>query len=127
MSRAAASSSSAAEESTSSSSTAAVSSASTEAVKSTSAAASTGKADGTYALVPKSAGNPFNEREADGFTQAVEAMGGTAVVNYPDQATADAQITVIQSLISQGVDSIAVAENMCDHYHHHRYHEKLYI
>lgn len=110
-STAAASSSSAAEESTSSSSTAAVSSASTEAVKSTSAAASTGKADGTYALVPKSAGNPFNEREADGFTQAVEAMGGTAVVNYPDQATADAQITVIQSLISQGVDSIAVAAN----------------
>ena len=38
-------------------------------------------------------------------------MGGTAVVNYPDQATADAQITVIQSLISQGVDSIAVAAN----------------
>lgn len=110
-STAAASSSSADEESTSSSSTAAVSSASTEAVKSTSAAASTGKADGTYALVPKSAGNPFNEREADGFTQAVEAMGGTAVVNYPDQATADAQITVIQSLISQGVDSIAVAAN----------------
>ena len=110
-STAAASSSSAAEESTSSSSTAAVSSASTEAVKSTSAATSTGKADGTYALVPKSAGNPFNEREADGFTQAVEAMGGTAVVNYPDQATADAQITVIQSLISQGVDSIAVAAN----------------
>ncbi len=66
---------------------------------------------GTYALVPKSAGNPFNEREADGFTQAIEAIGGTAVVSYPEAATADAQITVIQSLISQGVDSIAVAAN----------------
>ncbi len=66
---------------------------------------------GKYALVPKSAGNPFNEREADGFKKAIEAAGGEAVVNYPEAATADAQITVIQSLISQGVDSIAVAAN----------------
>ncbi|MBE5911461.1 rhamnose ABC transporter substrate-binding protein [Pseudobutyrivibrio sp.] len=70
-----------------------------------------GGAAGTYALVPKSAGNPFNEKEADGFTAAIEAMGGTAVVQYPESATADAQITVIQSLISQGVDSICVAAN----------------
>ncbi len=70
-----------------------------------------GGAVGTYALVPKSAGNPFNEKEADGFTAAIEAMGGTAVVQYPESATADAQITVIQSLISQGVDSICVAAN----------------
>ena len=66
---------------------------------------------GTYALVPKSAGNPFNEKEADGFTAAVEAMGGTPIVQYPETATADAQITVIESLISQGVDSICVAAN----------------
>ena len=113
----AAASSSAAEESssseaaTSSSATETAEASSAEEVKSSSAAASTGKADGTYALVPKSAGNPFNEREADGFTEAVKAMGGTPVVSYPDSATADAQITVIQSLISQGVDSIAVAAN----------------
>jgi len=75
------------------------------------AADSSASAGGTYALVPKSAGNPFNEKEADGFTAAVEAMGGTAIVQYPESATADAQITVIQSLISQGVDSICVAAN----------------
>src|SRR5699024_3035942 len=33
------------------------------------------------------------------------------IVSYPEQATADAQITVLQSLISQGVDSISVAAN----------------
>ena len=66
---------------------------------------------GTYALVTKSAGNPFNEKEAEGFQQAVEAMGGTAIIQHPEAATADAQITVIQSLISQGVDSICIAAN----------------
>lgn len=64
-----------------------------------------------YAFVPKSAGNPYNEKEADGFQEAVESVGGTAVIQYPESATADAQITVIESLISQGVDSICVAAN----------------
>ena len=66
---------------------------------------------GTYAIVPKSAGNAFNEKEVEGFKEVIEANGGTCVVNYPEEATADAQITVINSLISQGVDSIAVAAN----------------
>lgn len=74
-------------------------------------AAKGGSGSGTYALVPKSAGNPFNEKEAEGFKKAVEAAGGTAVIQYPETATADAQITVIQSLISQKVDSICVAAN----------------
>jgi rhamnose transport system substrate-binding protein len=66
---------------------------------------------GTYALVPKSAGNPFNEREADGFRQAVEAVGGKAVIAYPKSADAEAQIAEIRSLIGQKVDTIAVAAN----------------
>lgn len=66
---------------------------------------------GTYAIITKAAGNPYNEKEAEGFVQAVEEMGGTAIVQHPEAATADAQITVIQSLISQGVDSIAIAGN----------------
>lgn len=65
----------------------------------------------TYAIVPKSAGNPYNEKEVEGFVRIIEANGGKAVVNYPEEATADAQISVINSLISQGVDSIAVAAN----------------
>ena len=68
-------------------------------------------ADCTFAIVPKSAGNPFNEAEAQGFQEAIEAAGAECIVSYPEQATADAQITVLQSLISQGVDSISVAAN----------------
>ncbi|MGI6055815.1 MAG: rhamnose ABC transporter substrate-binding protein [Bilifractor sp.] len=100
--------------STSSSSSAASTSAGSEAVASTSGAAGVGEATGNYALVPKSAGNPFNEREASGFQDALKALGCSddqIIVSYPDNATADAQITVIQSLISQGVSSIAVAAN----------------
>jgi rhamnose transport system substrate-binding protein len=100
--------------STSSSSSAASTSAGSEAVASTSGAAGVGEATGKYALVPKSAGNPFNEREASGFQDALKALGCSddqIIVSYPDNATADAQITVIQSLISQGVSSIAVAAN----------------
>ena len=68
-------------------------------------------ADCTFAIVPKSARNPFNEAEAQGFQEAIEAAGAECIVSYPEQATADAQITVLQSLISQGVDSISVAAN----------------
>lgn len=75
------------------------------------AAASKSEGGATYAIVPKSAGNPFNEKEVEGFKEVIEAAGATCVVNYPEEATADAQITVINSLISQGVDSIAVAAN----------------
>ncbi len=65
----------------------------------------------TYAIVTKSAGNPYNEKEAEGFVEVIEAMGGEAIVKHPESATADAQVSVIQSLISQGVDSIAIAAN----------------
>ena len=112
------SSSTAASSSAASTSTAAssnsVTSGSTEAVASTSGAAGVGEATGKYALVPKSAGNPFNEREASGFQDALKALGCSddqIIVSYPDNPTADSQITVIQSLISQGVSSIAVAAN----------------
>ena len=65
----------------------------------------------TLALVTKAAGNPYNEKEAEGFTEVVEGEGGSVVIQHPESATADAQIAVINSLISQGVDAIAVAAN----------------
>ncbi|MDO5424250.1 MAG: rhamnose ABC transporter substrate-binding protein [Eubacteriales bacterium] len=65
----------------------------------------------TFAIVTKSAGNPFNEREESGFQEVIEACGGTAIIKQPEAATADAQVSVIQSLISQGVDSISIAAN----------------
>ena len=66
---------------------------------------------GTFAIVTKSAGNPFMDRLASGFSEVIEAAGGSVVRQDPESATADAQITVIQSLISQGVDTIAISAN----------------
>ncbi|MCD8021171.1 MAG: rhamnose ABC transporter substrate-binding protein [Clostridiales bacterium] len=65
----------------------------------------------TMAFVSKSAGNPYNEKEAEGFQEIVEAEGYECIIQHPEEATAEAQITVINSLISQGVDSITVAAN----------------
>lgn len=65
----------------------------------------------TFAIVTKSAGNPFNQREESGFQEVIEAAGGTCIIKQPEAATADAQVSVIQSLISQGVDSISIAAN----------------
>lgn len=71
-----------------------------------------GTADGKkFAIVTKAAGNPYNEKEAEGFQEVIEAEGGEAIVKHPESATADAQVSVIQSLISQGVDSICIAGN----------------
>ncbi len=65
----------------------------------------------TFAIVPKSAGNPYNEREASGFEEACKALGVTPVVQYPEDTSAEAQINVINNLVAQGVDAIAVAAN----------------
>ena len=71
-----------------------------------------GSAEGKkVAIITKSAGNPYNEKEAEGFVEVVEAEGGEAIVQHPQAPTADAQISVIQSMISQGVDSICLAAN----------------
>lgn len=75
------------------------------------AASADGIAGKTFAIVVKSAGNPYNQKEAEGFQQIIEANGGTCIVKEPEAATADAQVSVIQSLISQGVDSISIAAN----------------
>lgn len=70
-----------------------------------------GIAGRTFAIVTKAAGNPYHEKEAQGFQEIIEAQGGTCIVKHPEQATADAQVSVIQSLISQGVDAICIAGN----------------
>ena len=67
--------------------------------------------DLTFAIVPKAAGNPYNEREASGFEDACAEMGVTSVVQYPEDTSVEAQISVINNLVAQGVDGIAVAAN----------------
>ena len=50
-------------------------------------------------------------KEADGFKEAIEDEGGKVIIKHPETATADAQISVVQSLISQEVDAICIAGN----------------
>ena len=69
---------------------------------------------GTYALITKAAGNPYNEKEAAGFEEGVKELGGTAIIKHPEKATAEDQITMINELVAQGVDSIAIAGNDFD-------------
>ncbi len=70
--------------------------------------------DGTYAIIVKSAGNPYNKKESDGYKQVIEAQGGTCVIQEPESATAEDQITCINNVVSQGVDAIAIAANDTD-------------
>lgn len=79
-------------------------------------AATTGEdiSGNTYAIVTKAAGNPYNEKEASGFKEVIDASGAKVVVKHPESATAEAQITMINELIAQGVNSIAIAGNDLD-------------
>ena len=63
------------------------------------------------ALVGKSAGNAFFEIAADSFVEAAEAEGATVDKVYPEAATADAQIKVLDNLISQHPDAICISAN----------------
>jgi len=63
------------------------------------------------AIIVKSTGNPFMEKMADGFEEAVSELGGETIVKAPDQPTAEAQIQMIEELIAQKVDAIAISAN----------------
>lgn len=78
------------------------------------AAAEGGVAGKTMAILVKSAGNPYNEKESVGFQEVIEAAGATCIVKAPESATAEAQITMINELVAQKVDSIAIAGNDAD-------------
>lgn len=74
-------------------------------------AATSGEGTGTHAMVFKIQGNPFGDRMFDGFRDAVETAGGTAIFSSPAAQTVEGQIQIIETLIAQGVDSITLAAN----------------
>lgn len=83
--------------------------------KAASGAASQAAAGGKkYAIIVKNTGNPYNEKESQGFQDAVKALGSEAIVKAPDQPTAEAQIAMVEELIAQKVDGIAIAGNDFD-------------
>jgi rhamnose transport system substrate-binding protein len=64
-----------------------------------------------YAFVFKNTGNPYGEKMQEGFESAVKELGGEVILRSPDQPTAEGQIQIIEQLITQKVDVIAVAGN----------------
>lgn len=88
--------------------------AATEAAATEAAAAGADISGNTYAIITKAAGNPYNEKEASGFQEVIDASGAKCVVKHPESATAEAQITMINELIAQGVNSISIAGNDLD-------------
>ena len=70
--------------------------------------------DGTYAIIVKSDGNLYNEREAEGFQQVIEEAGGECRICVPRRNTPEAQIELISECIKQEVDAIAIAANSQD-------------
>jgi rhamnose transport system substrate-binding protein len=75
------------------------------------AAAEGGK---TYVLVPKNLGNPYFDAANTGAQEAAQELGVTVV--YQGSATADPteQIQLLNSLIAQNVDGLAVSANDAD-------------
>ncbi len=64
-----------------------------------------------YAIIFKNTGNPYGEKEMEGFKIAIEELGGEAILKAPDQPTAEAQIQMIEELIAQKIDCIAIVGN----------------
>lgn len=67
-----------------------------------------------FALIAKNTGNPYNEKQDEGFKAAIEEMGGEAITRAPEQPTAEGQIAIIDELIAQKVDSICISANDFD-------------
>ncbi|MEL7416239.1 MAG: rhamnose ABC transporter substrate-binding protein, partial [Pseudomonadota bacterium] len=64
------------------------------------------------ALVVKALGIGFFEAAAEGAEEAAAELGGVEIIyTGPTDTTAEGQIEVINSLIAQGVDAIAISAN----------------
>ena len=82
--------------------------------KASQAAAGNSAAGKKYAVVLRSTGNPYAEKEGEGFKKSVTDLGAEAIIKAPDQPTAEAQIVMVEELIAQKVDGIAIASNDID-------------
>src|SRR3954451_6732875 len=69
------------------------------------------KAPVTVGFLPKLDTDPYFQVAKIGAEAAMKEIGGKVVQQAPSQATADAQIEVINNLVSQQVNVIAIAGN----------------
>jgi len=63
------------------------------------------------AMVVKNLGNPFFEAAHKGCDQAAKELGDECIFNGPSTPTAEGQIEIIDALIAQKVDAIAITTN----------------
>jgi rhamnose transport system substrate-binding protein len=70
-----------------------------------------GAAAKRYAIIFKNTGNPYGKKMMDGFKTAIKELGGQAILKAPAQPTVEAQIQMIEELISQRINCIAIAAN----------------
>ncbi|MCE5255425.1 MAG: rhamnose ABC transporter substrate-binding protein [Spirochaetaceae bacterium] len=67
-----------------------------------------------YAIVFKNTGNPYGEKQLEGFKAGIEEQGYEAILRAPDLPTAEAQIQIIEQLIAQRVAAICIVGNDYD-------------
>ena len=67
-----------------------------------------------HAIVFKSTGNPYGERQMGGFKDGIEEQGFEAILRAPDLPNAEPQIQMIEQLIAQRVTSICIVANDYD-------------
>ncbi len=69
-------------------------------------------------FLPKNLGNPYFDASSQGGLEAVESFGGTFEEVGPSEATAESQVSYINTLTQQGVGAIVVSANdraaICD-------------
>ena len=75
-----------------------------------------GQEDGVqrHAFIFKNTGNPYGDKQMDGFAEGIREQGYEAILRAPDQPTAEAQIQIIEQLIAQRVASISITGNDFD-------------
>ncbi len=64
-----------------------------------------------FAIIFKNSGNPYGEKEMEGYKLAIEELGYQAILKAPAQPTVDGQVAIIEELIAQNVAAIAVVAN----------------
>lgn len=69
------------------------------------------ESDITIAVVPKLIGIPYFNASEEGVKEAGEKLGVNVIYTGPTEGDAAEQVKIIEDLISQGVDAIAVAPN----------------
>lgn len=81
----------------------------------TATTASTGATGGkTYVLVPKNLGNPYFDTANKGAQEAAKDLGVTVTYQGPSTADATQQIQLINSLIAQKVNGLAISADDSD-------------